>query len=292
MKKSFGIIGLGNIGKTHARIFTQLGCDLTTVLINKEENIKNTAEYLKDLYGQIPQITSEERTFFSQKIDFIVIASPIDTHFEYLVKCLSLNLPVFCEKPLIFGETWEDFRKKVEKIKSFNGKFLVNTANTILIDEIKKRFSLENISKFDFSFHTQGKHRGRSIAVDLLPHATAFLTAVFGYEGKISHLKSHISETQYKTEFSYNGKKVFFDFLESDYVQKKMTLAFDDKVFERRVSGTAETYKINLDNKRMGLSFETDDPFVIYAKKFLRNEFQTSADLQNLNLNGELLFNG
>ena len=71
-----------------------------------------------------------------------------------------------------------------------------------------------------------------------------------------------------------------------------MTLAFDDKVFERRVSGTAETYKINLDNKSMGLSFETDDPFVIYAKKFLRNEFQTRADLQNLNLNGELFFNG
>ena len=48
-----------------------------------------------------------------------------------------------------------------------------------------------------------------------------------------------------------------------------MTLAFDDQVFERQVSGTEETYKVNFINKSKGISFETNDPFFIYAKKFL-----------------------
>ena len=292
MKKSFGIIGPGNIGKIHARIFKQLDCQLTCILINKEAITKNTFEYFESLYCQPPKIISEESEFFSQNLDFIVIASPIDTHFDYLVKCLDLQIPVLCEKPLIAAKNLENFKQKVAKIKSYNGRFLVNTANTIFIDEIKRRLTLENTSKFCFSFHTHGKHKGLSIAIDLLPHATALMTSAFGYEGKISGLKSQISESNYKTKFSYSGKEISFDFKEKSSAQKKMTLAFDDQVFERQVSGTEETYKVNFINKSKGISFETNDPFFIYAKKFLRHEFQTATDLKNLELNGEILFNG
>ena len=105
-------------------------------------------------------------------------------------------------------------------------------------------------------------------------------------------LKSQISESNYKTKFSYSGKEISFDFKEKSSAPKKMTLAFDDQVFERQVSGTEETYKVNFINKSKGISFETNDPFFIYAKKFLRHEFQTATDLKNLELNGEILFNG
>ena len=66
MKKSFGIIGPGNIGKIHARIFKQLDCQLTCILINKEAITKNTFEYFESLYCQPPKIISEESEFFSK----------------------------------------------------------------------------------------------------------------------------------------------------------------------------------------------------------------------------------
>ena len=291
MSRSFGIIGLGNIGKVHVRVFKQLGCELTAVLVSKEDSFGIVSEYLNSHVGKIPIITLETNEFFSQDLDFIVLASPVDTHYEYLVKCFNLELPVFCEKPLIWDTSPTNLKYKIEKIKSFNGNFLVNTANTIFIDQLKERFPLENTRRFCFSFHTQGKHRGSSVAVDLLPHATALVTATYGYGGKINDFESHTSNNNYSASFNYKDKQIVFDFVESSSGPKKMALAFDEKIFERQVSGTAETYKVRLIEKSKNLSFEVDDPFLIYAKKFLAQEFQMNTDLKNLSMNADIFFN-
>ena len=292
MSRSFGIVGLGNIGKVHARIFKQLGCELAAVLLSQEVSIDIASKYLHCKFGKIPKLTLEINEFLSQDLDFIVLASPVDTHYEYLVKCLDFKLPVFCEKPLIWDTSPTKLKHKIEKIKSCNGQFLVNTANTIFIDKIKERFPLENTSRFCFSFHTKGNHRGSLIAVDLLPHATALVTSAFGYGGKINDFKSYTSNNNYSASFNYEGRQIIFDFVESSSVPKKMTLEFDEKIFERQVSGTADSYKVRLIEIGKNLSFEIDDPFLIYAKKFLGQKFQMNADVKNLNLNAEIFFNG
>ena len=64
-----------------------------------------------------------------------------------------------------------------------------------------------------------------------------------------------------------------------------MTLEFDEKIFERQVSGTADSYKVRLIEIGKNLSYEIDDPFLIYAKNFLWQKFQMNSDVKNLNMN-------
>ena len=75
------------------------------------------------------------------------------------------------------------------------------------------------------------------------------MTSAFGYEGKISGLKSQISESNYKTKFSYSGKEISFDFKEKSSAPKKMTLAFDDQVLKGKCLELKKHIKLILSTK-------------------------------------------
>lgn len=92
-KKNVGMIGLGNWGKNIYRNLESLNV-LKKVYDNNSENLSKTVTCEKKIANNAEEIIS------SKEIDSIVIASPADTHKDYIIKSLSNYKNVFVEKPL------------------------------------------------------------------------------------------------------------------------------------------------------------------------------------------------
>ena len=99
-KINIGVIGLGRIGKMHAR---NIHKNLPMF------NLKSVADPAPD----VDFIQSLENISFSKNtdniisdktIDAVIICSPTPTHYEIIKKCATHRKHVFCEKPLSFSE--------------------------------------------------------------------------------------------------------------------------------------------------------------------------------------------
>jgi myo-inositol 2-dehydrogenase/D-chiro-inositol 1-dehydrogenase len=89
-----GLIGAGRIASIHAE--TLAGHPEVEGLVIFDP-VREAAEHLASLHDA----TVEESVGrFLGRVDAAVIASPTDTHVEYLIRAAETRLPAFCEKPI------------------------------------------------------------------------------------------------------------------------------------------------------------------------------------------------
>ncbi len=88
-----GMIGLGNWGKNIYRNLNSLNV-LKKIYDDDIKNLKNIVTYDKKIANNADEI------ILSKDIDSVVIASPADTHKDYIIKSLLNYKNVFVEKPL------------------------------------------------------------------------------------------------------------------------------------------------------------------------------------------------
>ena len=92
-KNNVGMIGLGSWGKNIYRNLETFNV-LKKIYDSNTEHLKNTVTSKKKIANNTDEI------ILSKDIDNIVIASPADTHKNYIIKSLLNNKNVFVEKPL------------------------------------------------------------------------------------------------------------------------------------------------------------------------------------------------
>ena len=92
-KNNVGMIGLGSWGKNIYRNLETLNV-LKKIYDSNTERLNNTVQSKKIIANNADEI------ILSKDIDNIVIASPADTHKNYIIKSLLNNKNVFVEKPL------------------------------------------------------------------------------------------------------------------------------------------------------------------------------------------------
>ena len=92
-KNNVGMIGLGSWGKNIYRNLEALNV-LKKIYDSNTENLNNTVTFKNKIANNSDEI------ILSKDIDSIVIASPADTHKNYIIKSLLNNKNVFVEKPL------------------------------------------------------------------------------------------------------------------------------------------------------------------------------------------------
>lgn len=106
MKITGAVIGLGNMGKHHLRVCTELGYNMYECDIDiKNKNILN-----KDKF------TTDHRLLLEDKLDFAIIATPTKTHLNIAKHFLQLNIPVLIEKPIFDSTEYKDLEPYKDKI--------------------------------------------------------------------------------------------------------------------------------------------------------------------------------
>jgi predicted dehydrogenase len=93
-KLSIGVIGVGHLGKLHAKMFKQIeNCELVGVFDANIQQTKSIAEEfgISD-FNSIDELLS--------KVKAVSIAATTSAHYELARKCFEKNIHVFIEKPI------------------------------------------------------------------------------------------------------------------------------------------------------------------------------------------------
>jgi UDP-N-acetylglucosamine 3-dehydrogenase len=90
-----GVIGLGVMGKNHARVLSNMASVEELVLYDP------VGADIGQLHGR--EVSDNLDSFLSQKFDYCVVSSPTSTHRDIALKLASLNTPALIEKPLAFS---------------------------------------------------------------------------------------------------------------------------------------------------------------------------------------------
>jgi UDP-N-acetylglucosamine 3-dehydrogenase len=90
-----GVIGLGAMGKNHARVLSNLSSVDEVVLYDP------LGAEIGELHGKT--VSSNLESFLDQKFDYCVVSSPTSTHRDMALRLANLGVPTLIEKPLAFS---------------------------------------------------------------------------------------------------------------------------------------------------------------------------------------------
>ena len=226
------ILGVGGaIGKVHKRIFESLGAVVTT-----------------------------------DSPDVVSICTPPEVHYVEIIDALDQGKAVFCEKPLFW-----DGRIVLPRLRNIkehiNRRVFMNAPNTAFINVIWDKVEYP-IKEFTLRFHTNGRHRFKNIAVDLLPHAFSMLIHLMGVK-EITMYKEHCChENDYVAYMMYGNTYVKLYFYEGA-CEKLLSFSINDMIFSRVQEGEGETYRAY--TMYEGEKYKVGDPFHASIKEFCDN---------------------
>ena len=170
-RKKIIIVGFGVAGKRYFEILKKKDIDI--LILRKSKNKifyknKNIVISKKDLKNTL-----------LKKINLIIIASPVKTHWYYLNIFLRLNLDVVVEKPVVYS-TYQ-FNQLKSLIKKFDNNFYINHSdlyNQNFINLFKNQ-KYRKIKKIVFHYgndknsYKATKHE--SPILDWLPHILSII---------------------------------------------------------------------------------------------------------------------
>jgi len=295
------ILGASGIGKFHARTFDKLNVEVKSILSSSIDSGKSTSQDLKDSLGLKVDYYDDLDALLDESMpDAVTICTPNELHYEQIIKVLDNNIPIFCEKPLFWNkeDNYKTFCNKLKVISDHpNRAIFVNTSGASYIKSIKKFLPLsKDLKSFNFNFTTHGNNKFLAIAEDLLPHGLAMLIELLGFHD-ITSFKQEYSECLYKCNFIYAGCKVSFNFKEGTLFKKEFTFDINQDNYVRIQNSSLKNYEVSLDCITQNRKIKIDDPFEVYASRFInfcsnrsklkKDEFNESS--YNLNLMAKIL---
>jgi len=120
MKKyKVGVIGAGNMGNNHIRVYSELpGVDLVAISdVNPETSNDLATKYIANFYYDYTKMIETE------ELDIVSICVPTNLHYEVAKYCLEKKINVLLEKPI--AANIEDAEELLELSKTNNVKLLV-----------------------------------------------------------------------------------------------------------------------------------------------------------------------
>jgi myo-inositol 2-dehydrogenase / D-chiro-inositol 1-dehydrogenase len=106
------VIGTGFIGSVHAKnIFRHPGADLVAV---SDANIEFAKKIAATTGAQA--VSDMAEVFNNQDIDAVLIATPTDTHVDYLIRAAEAGKAIYCEKPI--GLDYAEAEKAVRAVRA------------------------------------------------------------------------------------------------------------------------------------------------------------------------------
>ena len=242
------ILGSRGVGQVHARLFKKSGANVCAVLGSTMKTARQAAVDLNQSFGISPTPFDNLETLIEEtQPDALSICTPAECHFEQILTAFDRGLPVFCEKPLFWGKLLnpETLETRLNLLSRHPKRCLfLNTSNAYFLENILEKTGMpSSVEYFSFKFYTQGPHREKDIAVDLLPHGFSLLIKLLEYK-KITGVSQKVESNSYQCQFNYGDCKVFFDFQEKRDGPKYLALSINDREFTRAQEGHGDTYRV------------------------------------------------
>jgi myo-inositol 2-dehydrogenase / D-chiro-inositol 1-dehydrogenase len=98
MSVQVGVIGAGLMGSTHVRTLTAAVPDAEVAAVS--DAVRDSADRIAQEAGVETVYTDALELIHDPRVEAVVIASPADTHEQFVLACIEAGKPVLCEKPL------------------------------------------------------------------------------------------------------------------------------------------------------------------------------------------------
>ena len=207
-----GVIGIGNFGKNHVRIFKELGHEVKIQEIDELRKIGAMKKY---------DIT-EFKSWMD--VDAVCITTSSDTHYDLVKYWLSNSVHVFCEKPLCFE--YEQARELIELSEKKNrilavGHIFRFTQGAKLF---KKLYDILTPNFISMKFHNDKLPRKDSdIMFNLGIHYLDLLDFIGMGKGKIVDCKKSLNDGYLKVQYHNCEVDILLEY-DSTKKQRKLLL--------------------------------------------------------------------
>ena len=291
--KKLALVGIGKWGKTLLKEFNNIS--IVTLCYSTGDN-----QNIKWLKKNFPKITHTENfnDILNSDVDGVIVATPINTHFEIVKKLLNNNKHVFVEKPLTIKKS--DASKLIslankKKLVLFVGQiFLYHPVLT----KIKSILKNDPIQFVNFEWKKFGTFN-ENIYYNLLSHDLSIILDLFGMPKKPKVLFKHGTVTSTDNvilTFDFNKNKKCLIHIDrfANVITKsvkfetknKILLWNDNELFE--YDEQKQKYVLIFNSKKMSLEIECKQFLKIlknpnYQKNHLEiayNVVQILEDLQ------------
>ena len=277
--KKLGIIGIGNWGKNIVRDVSKISCVKTCSSRGDPKNIS----WLKKNYPSI-QYTSDSKEIFADKeIDAVIIATPINTHYNLVKKALLSKKHVFVEKPI--SSTLSKAEELIKIAKKNN--LLLFVGQIFIFNEILKKIvqisKRENITYVNFVWNKFGTF-DEDIFLNLVSHDLSIILTLFGKPKKIKLVSAFgfISKCDIVTltlELPNNKKCQIHVNRCSNHKQKHVTIFTQKNIY---VWDDHRLYKNNKKSSSFRLVFESrHTPLEIECKEFIKKLNETKFSYES-----------
>jgi predicted dehydrogenase len=178
---NIGVIGYGYWGPNLVRNFSELG--ISQVVSVSDLNPKRL-ELLKSRYPGIQTFNDFREILSDPRIDVVVIATPVSTHYQLALSALEAGKHVFVEKPL--AQSSDDARRLIEEAEARNitlhvDHTFVYTGAVRKIQELLSSNELGDIYYYDSTRINLGIfHSDASVLWDLAVHDFAIMDHLLG----------------------------------------------------------------------------------------------------------------
>ena len=277
--KKLGIIGIGNWGKNLVRDVSKISCVKTCSSRGDPKNIS----WLKKNYPSI-QYTSDSKEIFADKeIDAVIIATPINTHYNLVKKALLSKKHVFVEKPI--SSTLSKAEELIKIAKKNN--LLLFVGQIFIFNEILKKIvqisKRENITYVNFVWNKFGTF-DEDIFLNLVSHDLSIILTLFGKPKKIKLVSAFgfISKCDIVTltlELPNNKKCQIHVNRCSNHKQKHVTIFTQKNIY---IWDDLLLYKNNKKSSSFRLVFESrHTPLEIECKEFIKKLNETKFSYES-----------
>jgi Oxidoreductase family, NAD-binding Rossmann fold len=270
------IIGAGRnnngIGEYIAKYFHKNKATVISVLGTTKKTAQYASTRLKRYGIQASAYTDFDHMIEEEKPDSVVIASPLPTHFEYLIKSVDASLNVFCEKPFIWNKN-DDQHKLIDfifqKAEGRNLKIAMNSQWPFSMPFYETLCGSIDRNKIDsFFIHLSPMVAGKEMILDSVPHALSILYFALG-EGKIIKTDIESYENIIIIRFIYNTNssncEVLIRLEREERQPRSFKFGFNDKIVYRSLD--LKDYDIYF--KYLNKTLKVADPLELSVKDFI-----------------------
>ena len=178
--KNLAIVGIGYWGKKLVSEFSKIA----NIKFCYSQGNTSNINWIHRNYPKVNFCKNFQDILNDSTIDGVIIASPIDTHFEYALKSLKSKKHVFIEKPISTtkkqGQTLLAIARK-NNLEIFVGHIFLYHP---VLSKLKKLMKKEKISSIYLGWHRFGPFKEK-LSLDLLSHYIIILKEFFNQPKKL-----------------------------------------------------------------------------------------------------------